>query len=302
MSCLTYKDFRLLLGPYFPKSCTNFISANDWRYQHLSPDREMALCETLLERCKTKDFSIADPDNKARWERGWGENLTAFEKTGDTGALQPKYIRAGQPMRIQGHFADVVDPNFEANWYRLMQEYIGQSYFSDMNEIYEFGCGSGVNIAVLAEMFPSKKLVGLDWVQPSVDILTRMNNKNVSGKLFNFFEPDDVVEFGPKSAVFTFGALEQTGDQWEPFIQWLLERRPSLCVFVEPIYEMYDAEKFGIDYVAQEIHRTRNFMIGLDPYLRDLAQDGKIEIVKRQRSFIGSLLLEGYSQIVWRPL
>jgi hypothetical protein len=131
---------------------------------------------------------------------------------------------------------------------------------------------------------------------------------NVEGRLFDFFAPermleplkDNQVALPPNSAVLTIGALEQTGLQWGPFLTWLLKQNPALCVHIEPVLEWYGDGL--IDYTAIRAHKARNFWRGFPKALEFLKEQGRIEIIKQKRSYFGSLVLEGYSQIIWRPL
>jgi hypothetical protein len=51
---------------------------------------------------------------KDRWEKGWGENLEAYKRSGDIADLRPKYIRTGQPLRLNGKFVMPGDDTFAA--------------------------------------------------------------------------------------------------------------------------------------------------------------------------------------------
>jgi hypothetical protein len=170
--------------------------------------------------------------------------------------------------------------------------------------VYEFGCGSGGHVAVLAQMFPDKQIVGLDWVEASCEIVNamhRLHGWNTKGHVFDFRHPDYGIEITNGSAVMTFAALEQIASGFDPFLDFLLAKRPALCVFIEPIYEWYDPANF-IDHVAMRSHDIRNFLKGLRGALQQLQRDGRIEILKEHRVEFGSLLHEGYSQIFWRPI
>lgn len=58
--------------------------------------------------------------------------------------------------------------------YKVFTYWLFQKYFEKVDAIYEFGCGSGINIAILAQMFPEKKIVGLDWAAASKKILDKL--------------------------------------------------------------------------------------------------------------------------------
>jgi hypothetical protein len=305
---LTTQDFARLLGQpeqALPPACRDAIAQGDWRYDWIEDEALDELVGGLIDRIRRKDFSIAVPGDKTRWVKGWGENLDQFVATkGDLDALAPKYVRPNMPVRLFRRFAQPVEPNFELNWRRVYQQYLFRTYFADCERIYEFGCGSGGHVSVLAQIYPDKKIVGLDWAEPSCEIVNNMHRLrgwNTEGRLFDFYKPDYGIEIPADSVVMTFAALEQISDSFGPFLDFLLAKRPTLCVFVEPIYEWYDGANF-IDHLAMRGHDIRNFLKGLPGALQRLQRDGQIEIIKQHRVEFGSLLHEAYSQIIWRPV
>jgi hypothetical protein len=112
---------------------------------------------------------------------------------------------------------------------------------------------------------------------------------------------DYAIDIPADSVVMTFAALEQISDSFGAFLDFLLAKRPKLCVFVEPIREWYDGANF-IDHLAIRGHDIRNFLKGLPGALHRLQDQGRIEIIKEHRVEFGSLLHEAYSQMIWRPL
>jgi hypothetical protein len=77
-----------------------------------------------------------------------------------------------------------------------------------------------------------------------------------------FYKPDYAIDIPADSVVMTFAALEQISDSFGAFLDFLLAKRPKLCVFVEPIREWYDGGNF-IDHLAIRGHDIRNFLKGL---------------------------------------
>ncbi len=304
---LTVDDFADLFGTSvdeLPPACVQLIKDGDWQYTTLGKDDRDSVVVDFMDRLEKREFSIVIQGDKARWVRGWAENLDDFKKSkGTVEALAPKYIRQGVPMRLRGDFVREAAPGFELRWYKVFQEWLFTTYFGPYDTIFEFGCGSGINVARLAQMFPDKKIIGLDWAEPSCNIveeMRRIHGWNVEGRLFDFFNPDASLEVPPNSAVLTVGALEQTGTAHPPFIDFLLAKRPELCVFVEPTYDWYDPSSL-VDLLAIRAHELRNFWRGFQTRLDSLQALGQAEIIKRKRSFFGSLVLEGYSQTIWRP-
>jgi SAM-dependent methyltransferase len=300
-------EFAKLFGTTvdaLPPACHTLAAAHDFRYRVLDAAEEAALLADVDARIAAGTFSVAGRAGKARWERGWGENLTAFRTAGDPAALVPRYIRDGQPLRLFRRYVLPFDARFERHWYGVFRRWLFATHFADVGAVFEFGCGSGHNLAALATLFPGMRLVGLDWSVAARDLaceLARRHGHRIEGRLFDFFAPDVALGLPADAAVLTVGALEQTGRDWGPFLDWLLRRRPRLVVHVEPILEWYDPDDV-VDLAAIRFHRARGYWEGYPARLDALASEGRIEILARKRSYFGSLYLEGYSQLVWRPV
>ena len=308
MNSLTSHDLSRLLGcpeNELPSSCIELFSRSNWHYEFIEGEALDVLVSELLNRIRRKEFSIVVPGDKTRWVRGWSENLDQFVASeGKLESLAPKYVRSNMPVRLFRRLAQPVEPHFELNWRRVYQEWLFRKYFADCQRIYEFGCGSGIHVSVLAEMYPDKKIIGLDWAEPSCEIVNnmrRLRGWNTEGRLFDFYHPDYDVEIPRESVVMTFAALEQISDASGAFIEFLMAKRPKLCVFIEPIYDWYDPANF-IDHLAMRAHDIRKFLKGMHGILHQLQQDGRIEILKEHRVEFGSLLHEAYSQTIWRPV
>ena len=122
----------------------------------------------------------------------------------------------------------------------------------------------------------------------------------MTGHLFDMRSPDEKLEIANNSAVVTIGTIEQLAGDFEAFLQFLLKRSPALCIHVEPTIELYDEDSL-VDYLAVKFHRKRGYTQGFLPRLQQLQNQGKIEILKVKRLFFGSLFMEGYSLIIWKP-
>lgn len=304
---LALEDFARLFGTSvdaLPESCRVLITEGDFRYRALAgEEREQVLLEVLT-RVDSGQFTTAGEEGRGRWEKGWAENLEGFRKSNrDLSKLVPKFIRPQQALRLDQNYVMPLDPNFELKWYEIFQRWLFTTYFQEAKVVYEFGCGSGINLAALATLYPDKRYVGLDWAAASKEIADEMAQAfgwNLKGQRFDFFYPDKSVKIDEGATVFTVGALEQTGRNHEAFLQYLLDMSPGLCVNIEPIVEWYDENQL-VDYAAIRFHKVRKYWEGFPARLKELERDGRVEILKMKRSYFGSLYLEGYSQTIWRP-
>lgn len=235
----------------------------------------------------------------AHWERGWNENLKAYLATRDLDALKPKYIRPGLPLRHNGKFVMADDPDYEWKWYRQFLERISDRWLSCSSSIVEIGCGSGHNLAWLRLRYPEKSIFGWDWSLSAAAIADAVCD---GGCLINMLEPPTAMpNILNTSTVLTVGAMEQTGTGWGPLLDYLLTTKPKRIVHIEPVRDWYDTHN-PVDLTAIEAHDARGFWTGYIDALIKLMNEGRVEIEDTQRAWFGSLLCEGYSQIIWRPL
>lgn len=304
---LTLEDFARLFGTTvddIPDDCRELIAKTDFRYKTLT---EAERDQTILRVLKTIDsdsLSVVGSSRKSIWEKGWAENYQNFlGKDYDINELVPKYYRPGQALRLYRYYVTTCDPNFEFNFFKVFRSWLFKKYFKDAKSIYEFGCGPGHNLVTLAELFPTKKIHGLDWSVSSrylVNKIAEVHKYNLTGHLFDMFSPDDTLEITKNSAILTIGALKQLGSDHESLLQFLPKKSPELCLNVEPLCELYDGE-YLLDYLAIKYMQKRNYLMNYLDRLRQLENDGKIEILTIQRMFFGSLYYDGWSFILWRP-
>lgn len=239
------------------------------------------------------------------WQDGWNEILQKFIASGyDLNALQPQYYRECTPIRLHRDFVISDNPKFEYELQQQIKEAVFQRYFAEVDNIYEFGCGTGYNLATLARMFPQKQLYGLDFVPSAIEILqliAKNHGFSIIGKQFNIKQPETTYSLKPDSGVCTFVCLEQVSDQFEPFLQYLIAQKPRICVHLEPIVELYDDENL-IDWMAKQFHCKRKYLSGFYPRLLELEREKKIELLQVKRLELGNMNHEGYTLLVWKPL
>jgi len=305
---LRVKDFAELLGvgpEQLSPTVKDLITTTDLHYQQLSPPEQEENLLNILKKIHNNQFSQVGQQRQNIWESAWSEYLQSFsDQEFDLDALIPRFINANPIVRLHQAYVRADDPQFELNFFRALRLYLFQTYLADVDNIYEFGCGSGYNLIDLANLYPEKNIYGLDWSKSAVEIATLLGkNKKlpVQGYHFDFFEPDYSLEIPSNSAVLTMCALEQIGTRHEEVIQFILEKSPQICLNMEPIFELYDQDNL-VDYMAAKYHSLRGYLSGYLPRLQELEQQGKLEILHTQRIYFGSLYHEGYSFVVWRPV
>lgn len=249
------------------------------------------IVETLVQRELDRSGSHRLPI----WEAGWAENLK--------GSLIPAYFGKYSVVRWCRELIEPEDSRFEYEAFGIIKDWLFDKHLRDVSHIFEFGCGTGHNLIAAHRINPHAILHALDWARSSqqvVDANRASLGNHVLACNFDLFNPNGSFKLIKGAGVFTAAALEQTGDRFAPFIDWLIARRPGIVIHIEPINELLDPNNL-MDYLSIQYAKKRDYLSGFLDYLRQKAAAGTIEILTAKRTGIGSLFLDGYSVIVWRP-
>lgn len=288
----------------FSHECKEYIAKSDFRFRKLSWDEKERVVLESLRHINSNDFSESGPHRKNIWEKGWSENLTEFVNNDfNLQCLIPKFVRRNTVKRLSGEYIIPYSSDFETAFASVMRKVLFGKYFSEAQSIFEFGCGTGLNLVELAELFPGKKLYGLDWAQASCEIVKKIalsKNLEIGSILFDMYNPDYQVKVTPTDAVYTMGAMEQLGTNFEAFLEFLLKKKPLICINIETMNEIYTNETL-CDYVTIEYTKKRKYLFGYLSKLKNLEKQGVIKILQQKRAF-GGQYHEGYSCVVWKPL
>ena len=296
-------DFQNMLDTNLSPEARNFISNQNFKYRDISSKEENdAYIEYLNFLFSNKQPS--GPEYKVKWDFGWKENLDSYLLTGKISDLIPKFVKSNKLIRLNGRWILPESSDFESNFVFIIRDYLFKKYFIDFNHIFEFGCGTGLNLVHLSNIFPAKQLVGFDWSESSVDILNELNKKhqNIQGQLFNMFEPNTLNDVWNKSnsAILTIGAMEQLGSSYTRFLNFILESRTKIIVNIETMFELYEDENL-FDFLPQQYIKKRNWLQGYYAKLYEFELQGKLKILEVKKTF-GSFYHDGYTIVVWENL
>ena len=304
---VTLEDFAYSFGTTrgdIPDDCRELIDKTDFRYRILEGEERDKVILDVLRKIESDQQVIGAKERHGDWNKGWDESLYEFTNSNyDLNKLVPKFIRPNRAIRLNGNYILPSNPNFELDYLSVFRLWLFRTYLKEFDAIYEFGCGTGFNLVVLAQLYPEKELHGLDFIPSSRDLVNLIGEVygwKMTGHHFDMLYPDEDFKIGDNSAILTIGAVEQLAGNFESFLQFLLKHQPRLCIHVEPTIELYDENNL-VDYLAIKFHRKRGYSENFLTRLRELEAQNKIEIMKVKRLFFGSLYMEGYSCLIWRP-
>lgn len=261
------------------------------KYKLLNKKEEDAVIVKILDVLFDPSLPFSGKHRREQWEKGWGENL----KSGD---ITPRYFGKHKVNRINQRFVVGNTKKFEQNMLYSLVDELAYRYLADKKDIYEFGCGTGHNLLRVQKINKKARLHGFDWTKSSNEIVKKLG---FDAKQFDFFEPDFSIGLQPDSAVYTVAALEQVGTRFEQYIKYLLRNKPSVVVHIEPIPELLDKNNL-LDYLSIKYMEKRKYLTGYLDTLRIMEKNGIIKILEARRSGIGSMFIDGYSIIIWKPI
>ena len=294
----------------FSDRFVDFYKTLDMRFKDVAGDDYDNLILEIFKKIESDTQVIGSPERTDILDDGWKENLDDFRSQKSRQALVPRFIRPNKVIRYKKSFIKPSNPYFERDFARLIQIYVYDKFIKDeqVSNVYEFGCGSSFNLMSLYDLTQEDDLsvsfYGSDFVQSSANLVNELADHfdaPLQGSVFNMIEPNYAYEIQDESCVFTFGTIEQLDSKFKNYINFLVHKKPQICFHIEPTVENYTEDTL-FDYLQIKFHTKRGYTQGLVPYLEELAEDKKIEIVKKQRLNFGSQYMEGYHLIAWRPL
>lgn len=290
-------------------SVQNLIDEIDFKV--LSKDETSEIFFKTSKIVDSGELRVSGPDRIPDWESGWNEVLLEFEKNPTIQSLIPQYFGKHKYARLNSKFIGTNESETELNFLRIVEtlvinEVMGLEYKNNLKikNIYEFGCGTGHNLVYLATLFPELNYFGLDWSTKSQQLLQSIKNSGLLTNLecanFDFYNPDNNYQIGPRSIVITVATLEQMGSSHDRFVDYLLDQKPSYVIHIEPEQDFLDPENV-VDQLSMRYSKNRGYLQGLLTSLMELQSKNELNILKAYRTGLGSYLLDGYSVIIWEP-
>ena len=288
------------------KASARFASdfkATDLSYSEISKSANNEAILRVLNALNS-DLIQVGAHRSGDWEKGWQENYENYKQSKNLSDVIPKYFNKIPLIRWKQEWIQPNSPTMEYDMLGLIVNFITDSYLEDFSNVYEFGCGTGHNLLRIRNRMQDVNLIGLDWATSSQALIRQVavdtSDPKFTGENFDYFKPNRDLKIRDNSAVITVASLEQTGSKFNEFIDYLVEQKPSLVIHIEPMWEPLDETNL-LDYLSIKYFEKRNYLNGLQKYIEHLENQGKAEIVKKDRTYVGSFYIEGYSLLVWKP-
>lgn len=302
---ITKKEFELMLNDKLSSFIAKKIREAKLVYETINRNERDTVILKIVSVLLDDSIPFSGKHRFRQWEKGWKENFDLYSENQDDKFLVPKYHGKYDIVRVNGEFVKAVSTDFELNMISIIIYWVTYKYLRGVKNIFDFGCGPGHHLLKIREVNPRANIWGLDWVissQKTVEkVAQRHGDEKMYAKQFDYFNPDYKFKLPPNSGILTVASLEQTGENYKKFIDYILKNKPEICVHIEPIAELLDPTLLA-DYLSIKYFEKRKYIKGYLDYLKELESKGKIKIIEAKRTNSGSMFVDGHSLIVWKPL
>jgi hypothetical protein len=185
----------------------------------------------------------------------------------------------------------------------ITRQMLFYTHLKDIENICEFGSGSGTNFYLINEILQNKNFILSDISVTSLKIIEelkrKLNRNNLTHSNIDI-EQDIDLQLPDNTAVITTSVLEQIGDNYKNFINFILKEKPQIVINVEPIVELLDS-KNGFDNVMNLYCEKRKYLTGYLTELEKLEKQKKIKIIMKKRTMVSGTFIEN-SVLIWKVL
>tara|TARA_A100000164_G_C21909193_1_gene774719 strand:- start:375 stop:1307 length:933 start_codon:yes stop_codon:yes gene_type:complete len=303
---VTLKDLKKTFGTkFFSSNFIGIFKKKKLEYTQVNKDINSKIIKDCINIILKDKKKIDSKKRKKIWMDGWNQNYIDYRKNPkNLKLLTPHFIKSNFPKRFLKKFIIPKSKNFEYSLFELFREDLFQKYFIKYENIYEFGCGTGINLLALKKKFSNKSIFGSDFVKSSgkiIDLINKTFRYNIKFDIFDVKKPNRKYKFKPNSLVFTTGVIEQVGNDYKKFINFLLEKKPDMVINMEPFKEIYNLNN-KMDLLSYFFIKKRGYAKNFLNYLKLLESKKKIKIMKIKRTYFGSVLMDSYNYVVWKIL
>ena len=239
------------------------------------------------------------------WQDDWFSVLQNLQTNNDNvkSIIRPKWFRESAFVNIQNCLSLTETPYVDWEYQLITRQMLFYTHLRDIENICEFGSGSGTNFYLINEILQNKNFILSDISVTSLKIIEelkrKLNRNNLTYSNIDI-EQDIDLQLPDNTAVITTSVLEQIGDNYKNFINFILKEKPQIVINVEPIVELLDS-KNGFDNVMNLYCEKRKYLAGYLTELEKLEKQKKIKIIMKKRTMVSGTFIEN-SVLIWKVL
>ena len=280
------KSIQLQLDKFFPI-----------QYNELNSEQYNEYYELCLEMLNKK--------LEVDWQDDWFSVLQNLRTNNDNvkSIIRPKWFRKNAFVNIQNCLSLTETPYLDWEYQLITRQMLFYTHLKDIDNICEFGSGSGTNFYLINQILQDKNFILSDISVTSLKIIQelkrKLNRNNLTYSNIDI-EQDIDLELPDNTAVITTSVLGQIGDNYNNFINFILKEKPQIVINVEPIVELLDS-KSGFDNVMNLYCEKRKYLTGYLTELEKLEKQKKIKIIMKKRTMVSGTFIEN-SVLIWKVL
>ena len=280
------KSIQLQLDKFFPI-----------QYNELNSEQYNEYYELCLEMLNKK--------LEVDWQDDWFSVLQNLQTNDDNvkSIIRPKWFRKNAFVNIQNCLSLTETPYVDWEYQLITRQMLFYTHLKDIDNICEFGSGSGTNFYLINKILQDKNFILSDISVTSLKIIQelkrKLNRNNLTHSNIDI-EQDIDLQLPDNTAVITTSVLEQIGDSYKNFIKFILKEKPQIVINVEPIVELLDS-KNGFDNVMNLYCEKRKYLAGYLTELEKLEKQKKIKIIMKKRTMVSGTFIEN-SVLIWKVL
>ena len=239
------------------------------------------------------------------WQDDWFSVLQNLQTNNDNvkSIIRPKWFRESAFVNIHNCLSLTKTPYVDWEYQLITRQMLFYTHLKDIENICEFGSGSGANFYLINEILQDKSFILSDISVTSLKIIEelkrKLNRNNLTYSNIDI-EQDIDLQLPDNTAVITTSVLEQIGDNYKNFINFILKEKPQIVINVEPIVELLDS-KNGFDNVMNLYCEKRKYLAGYLTELEKLEKQKKIKIIMKKRTMVSGTFIEN-SVLIWKVL
>lgn len=261
-------------------------------------DLDLFIYECVKE---TKDFKVSGPHRYKDWEKGWSGNGVFYSENEAYDNL-PYYFKNNTHIRLREKVFKDLKGFGEVDLLRALQQIIFKKYlkFFNTKNICEYGCGTGSNIQFLKKNLLNLTFYATDWVESAcLKIVQNQILPSDRVKITNFFDPNTYYSPSDQFLAFTNAALEQSGDMYKDFINFLIGSKNCIGgIHIEPIRELLNLN-VKINRQSFDYAKKRGYLTNFYSFMSKI---NNIEILLAKDYGLGSKYINGYQILIWKKL
>src|SRR5882672_988905 len=126
---LSVSDFEKMFGEKITPYVAGEIADSSFVYEDMPEDENNKWLIKIVETLLDPGLPFSGEHRHQQWEKGWGENLEEYTKTGNIELIMPRYFGKYPAVKINQRFVKPISKTFERDTLSVIQDWLFDKYF-----------------------------------------------------------------------------------------------------------------------------------------------------------------------------